>query len=120
MLGLWLENGNLALRTDLPLPTAPKTEALVRVHRAGLCATDHGLGVVLGEVATDDKYEDHRKSVLENWREVFLEDVFAVEGMQAGRRSPAYQGGVFSPVMDQHTLHFHQWVADKYLAASES
>lgn len=67
----------------------------------------------LGEVATADQYDTHRKSVLENWREVFLEDVFAVEGMQAGRRSPAYQGGVFSPVMDQHTLHFHRWVATR-------
>ena len=65
----------------------------------------------IGDVATDDKYDAYRKSVLENWRDVFLEDVFAVEGMQQGRRSPAYQGGVFSPVMDQHTLHFHQWVA---------
>ena len=65
----------------------------------------------LGEVATDAKYAEHRKSMIESWREVFSEDIFAVEGMQAGRQSPAYQGGVFSPVMDQHTLHFHQWIA---------
>ena len=65
----------------------------------------------LGEVATNAKYAEHRKSMVESWREVFSEDIFAVEGMQAGRQSPAYQGGVFSPVMDQHTLHFHQWVA---------
>lgn len=67
----------------------------------------------LGEVATDDKYAEHRKSLIKTWNEVFSEDIFAVEGMQAGRQSPAYRGGVFSPVMDQHTLHFHQWVAKR-------
>ena len=72
----------------------------------------------LGEVANSEEYASHRQSLLESWREVFSEDIFAVEGMQAGRQSPAYQGGVFSPVMDQHTLHFHQWVA-KRLSASD-
>lgn len=71
----------------------------------------------LGKVATDDQYADHRKSVVESWREVFSEDIFAVEGMQAGRQSPAYKGGVFSPVMDQHTLHFHQWIAKRLTKA---
>jgi len=63
------------------------------------------------DVAEADIYQEHRKSVLASWREVFSEDIFAVEGMQKGRQSPAYQGGAFSPVMDGHTLHFHQWVA---------
>ncbi len=67
----------------------------------------------LGKVATDDSYQDHRTSLVNSWTEVFSEDIFAVEGMQAGRQSPAFRGGVFSPVMDQHTLHFHQWVANK-------
>lgn len=67
----------------------------------------------LGDVATHEKYADHRQSMVDSWREVFSEDIFAVEGMQSGRQSPAYQGGVFSPVMDQHTLHFHQWVAKR-------
>ncbi len=72
----------------------------------------------LGDVATDDRYKEHRASMVDSWTEVFSEDIFAVEGMQAGRQSPAYQGGVFSPVMDQHTLHFHQWVAKKLAAHS--
>lgn len=67
----------------------------------------------LGDVATDEKHAKHRASLVKSWTEVFSEDIFAVEGMQAGRQSPAYQGGVFSPVMDQHTLHFHQWVATR-------
>ena len=67
----------------------------------------------LGDIATDEKYAEHRESTVKAWNEVFSEDIFAVEGMQSGRQSPAYQGGVFSPVMDQHTLHFHQWVAKR-------
>ena len=70
----------------------------------------------LGDVASSEEYAPHRQSLLESWREVFSEDIFAVEGMQAGRQSPAYQGGVFSPVMDQHTLHFHQWIAKRLSA----
>ncbi len=40
MHGLWLENGSLELRTDLPTPAPPKGEALVRVLCAGICNTD--------------------------------------------------------------------------------
>ena len=56
--------------------------------------------------------------MLEGWREVFAEDVHAVEGMQAGRASSAFDGGRFSPVMDTPTFHFHQWVAGRLSAAS--
>jgi len=34
------------------------------------------------------------------WKEVFEEDVFVVEGMQKGRSAPGFDGGRFSPVMD--------------------
>ncbi len=40
MKGLWLENNQLELRTDIPIPEAPEGEALVRVLRAGICNTD--------------------------------------------------------------------------------
>ncbi|NEN94639.1 MAG: alcohol dehydrogenase catalytic domain-containing protein [Moorea sp. SIO3I7] len=40
MKGLWLENQQLQLRTDLPVPSPPSDEALVRVLRAGICNTD--------------------------------------------------------------------------------
>ena len=40
-----------------------------------------------------------------------LEDISAIEGMQNGRNSPAYNGGNFSPVMDNPTHQFHKWVA---------
>ena len=68
----------------------------------------------IGEKAAGDDYAACRTSVLESWRLVFGEDVFAVEGMQAGRKSPAFNGGVFSPVLDGPTHHFHGWVADRY------
>lgn len=68
----------------------------------------------IGHEATGDEYAACRTSVLESWKVVFGEDVFAVEGMQNGRKSPAYQGGVFSPVLDGPTHHFHQWVAKQY------
>jgi threonine dehydrogenase-like Zn-dependent dehydrogenase len=40
MKGLWLENKQLQLRTDIPIPEAPQGEALVRVLCAGICNTD--------------------------------------------------------------------------------
>ena len=40
MKALWLENNQLQLRTDVPIPTPPSGEALVRVVSAGICNTD--------------------------------------------------------------------------------
>jgi threonine dehydrogenase-like Zn-dependent dehydrogenase len=38
--GLWLESGRLLFRSDLPRPRPAHGEALIRVRRAALCATD--------------------------------------------------------------------------------
>lgn len=65
----------------------------------------------VGDEATQDEYAACRTSTLESWRVVFGEDIGAVEGMQRGRQSPGFQGGVFSPVLDHPTHFFHQWVA---------
>lgn len=40
MLALWLENNALRIREDLPVPTPPAGEALIRVRLAGICNTD--------------------------------------------------------------------------------
>ncbi|HEY9675955.1 MAG TPA: alcohol dehydrogenase catalytic domain-containing protein [Waterburya sp.] len=40
MQALWLENNQLQLRQDVPIPDPPPGEALVRVVRAGICNTD--------------------------------------------------------------------------------
>ena len=45
------------------------------------------------------------------WKEVFLEDIGVIEGMQRGRKGLMFDGGKFSPVMDSATHCFHQWVA---------
>ena len=58
-----------------------------------------------------EAFSEARSKVLEGWREVFAEDIWAVEGMQRGRHSPGFSGGVFSPVMDTPTHSFHCWAA---------
>ncbi|MBW4630648.1 MAG: alcohol dehydrogenase catalytic domain-containing protein [Iphinoe sp. HA4291-MV1] len=40
MQGLWLENNQLQLRSNIPIPEPPPGEALVRVLCAGICNTD--------------------------------------------------------------------------------
>ncbi|MEA5509959.1 alcohol dehydrogenase catalytic domain-containing protein [Crocosphaera sp. UHCC 0190] len=40
MKGLWLENNQLQLKTDIPIPKPSNNEALVRVLQAGVCNTD--------------------------------------------------------------------------------
>lgn len=63
--------------------------------------------------ARDDA--DLRSENLRIWTQVFQEDVIAVEGMQAGRASPGFTGGAFSPAMDGPTHIFHRWVAERLL-----
>jgi choline monooxygenase len=47
------------------------------------------------------------------WKDVFIEDVGVVEGMQRGRHAIGFDGGHFSPVMDSPTHVFHDWCASK-------
>ena len=47
------------------------------------------------------------------WKEVFIEDIGVIEGMQAARGAPGFDGGRFSPAMDGPTHVFHQWVANR-------
>lgn len=78
-------------------------------------ATDHTRErmrlYLVGEAADDAAFDADRRKLLESWRTVFSEDIGVVEGMQRGRRSPAFAGGAFSPVMDAPTHHFHRWAA---------
>ncbi|MDB3949403.1 aromatic ring-hydroxylating dioxygenase subunit alpha [Candidatus Pelagibacter sp.] len=61
--------------------------------------------------ANGKEFESIRKENARIWKAVMSEDIKAVEGMQKGRNSPAYNGGNFSPVMDNPTHQFHKWVA---------
>ena len=54
-----------------------------------------------------------RKINAKQWKEVFEEDIFVVQGMQSGRYAPSFDGGRFSPVMDKATHCFHDWIAGK-------
>ena len=47
------------------------------------------------------------------WKDVVIEDVGVVEGMQRGRHAIGFDGGHFSPVMDSPTHVFHDWCAGK-------
>ena len=52
------------------------------------------------------------------WEIVFKEDIGVVEGMQAARGAPGFDGGRFSPAMDGPTHHFHRWVASRMMSAA--
>ena len=63
------------------------------------------------ESANGKEFENMRKENSRFWKDVMSEDIKAIEGMQEGRSSPSYNGGNFSPVMDNPTHQFHKWVA---------
>ncbi|MBL4627378.1 MAG: aromatic ring-hydroxylating dioxygenase subunit alpha [Roseicyclus sp.] len=97
---------------------------LMGVHR------DHAYAIVLEPVAhnrtrehvhlyypVSDSDADLRARNTAQWKEVFEEDIFVVEGMQRGRSAQGFDGGRFSPAMDGPTHLFHAWVAARIAAA---
>ena len=72
---------------------------------------DHLQIYYLGDAAEDPGYDAARKHRLDTWAKVFNEDIGVVEGMQRGRQSSAFDGGVFTPLMDEPSRHFAEWVA---------
>lgn len=63
-----------------------------------------------------EDWADFRTAAAEEWRAIFVEDRMVVEGMQRGRHGVMFDGGRFSPVMDNPTHDFHRWVAQQLLA----
>ncbi len=61
--------------------------------------------------ASPETSHDLRARNTAQWKEVFAEDVFVVEGMQRGRHATGFDGGRFSPAMDGPTHLFHDWIA---------
>ena len=53
-----------------------------------------------------------RRRNRDQWKEVFEEDSFVVEGTQRGRHAPDFDDGRFSPKMDSGTHCFPVWVAE--------
>ena len=66
-----------------------------------------------GQDALGQPHTERRENLLDAWSVVFAEDVSVVEGMQQGRASPGFTGGVFSPVLDIPTQHFHHWFSER-------
>ena len=97
---------------------------LLGVHR------DHAFAIILEPVA-HDRTREHvhlyyaapntdetlRAKNATQWKSVFIEDIFVVEGMQRGRAASGFDGGRFSPAMDGPTHLFHAWVASRIEAA---
>lgn len=63
------------------------------------------------EASASPEYEELRTTNAEQWKTIFEEDIFVVEGMQKGRNGALFDGGKFSPAMDGPTHNFHFWVA---------
>lgn len=98
---------------------------LFGVHR------DHAFAILLEAVAPDKTvehielyyaneemtgpdYADLRVKNAALWKEIFKEDIGVVEGMQKGRQGTLFDGGKFSPAMDEPTHCFHDWVARRF------
>ncbi len=98
---------------------------LLGIHR------DHYFSILLNPVAPDatieqveiyytspevqkKEWRDARREAAEMWLEVFKEDIGVVQGMQRGRAAPNFDGGRFSPVLDEATHCFHHWTAGKF------
>jgi phenylpropionate dioxygenase-like ring-hydroxylating dioxygenase large terminal subunit len=86
-----------------------------RDHAYSIILTPHGtertvehINIYYADTATD---ADLRARNTAQWKEVFEEDIFVVEGMQRGRHAVGFDGGRFSPAMDGPTHMFHAWVA---------
>ncbi len=65
--------------------------------------------------ANSEEFKSLRKQNYKLWHSIQSEDLNIIEGMQEGRNSPIYNGGNFSPVMDNPTHHFHKWVVENII-----
>ena len=72
--------------------------------------TVENIHIYYSQPNTDEKLREQNTN---QWKGVFQEDVFVVEGMQRGRHAPQFDGGRFSPAMDGPTHLFHAWVAGR-------
>jgi len=67
---------------------------------------------VMGDAATDPAYEAARQGVYDMWDELNREDIDAIEWMQKGRHSPAFDGGILSGFWDPQHQHFAKLVVE--------
>jgi len=82
----------------------------------GLQATTERVALYYADAAMAGReYDDLRAKNTALWKEVFEEDIFVVEGMQVGRHGQYFDGGKFSPAMDEPTWMFHHWIASQMM-----
>ncbi len=67
---------------------------------------------MVGDKPDDAAYDAAVQGLVEDWKAVFAEDVWAVERMQMGRMSSAFDGGVLTPHHDDLTRLFMQKVIE--------
>lgn len=84
----------------------PKSETETQEHISIYYASDD---------MRNDEYTSMRETNSSFWKEVFEEDIGVCEAMQVGRKASGFDGGHFSPVMDEATHHFHTWLAGQFL-----
>ena len=95
----------------LPQRIAGHTSGPLLRHSADVEAVDQTrerLQFLYAETAATNEAYGARRQSLHAWSIVFAEDISVVEGMQRGRASPAFDGGLFA-IMDMPTHHFHKW-----------
>ena len=67
---------------------------------------------LVGDAATDPRHAKAAQGVADMWDELNREDIGAVEWMQKGRMSPAFDGGVLSAYWDPPHQHFARLVVE--------
>jgi len=99
---------------------ADHTFAIVLEPVANDQTIEHLRLMYVGDGAIQPEYKGCRDATLAAWKEVFGEDVAVVEGMQRGRSSPGFNGGKFSPVLDNPTHYFHKWAAKRLIESTQT
>ena len=66
---------------------------------------------LIGDAAKSDKHATARQEVFDMWESLNQEDLRILERLQAGRTSPSYAGGLFSPAWERVTLEISRLVA---------
>jgi choline monooxygenase len=69
-----------------------------------------------GEGATAERYRAAREAIIDFYDVTNKEDFQAVEGVQQGHRSPAWEGARFSRVWEGAVHHFQKLVAERMAA----
>ena len=65
----------------------------------------------IGDGATDVEYEALRQIPIDLWKITNEEDLETIERLQKGRKSPAFDGGCFSPALETTVHQFQRLIA---------